>query len=379
MQDFISKIWSFVKLAYGTVQPKVVAVPMQAWLVIGFGAACFLGGCVCAKADEPALACPVAGSQCKCGCLSGQQCSCASKAAPPKPAGKLQPSNPDPVQASVRVDVPYTDGTTHHGSGTVVALYRDNDGKPSCVILTNRHVCPVGGCKIKVIWPGNRFSSDANWLGCDDREDIAAICAFAPSDATECRPAVKPPAIGDELIQVGYPKAQWPIRRVGAALGGYPTFSARITTENGDSGSGLFDRSGRLVAVNHGTQPDDRQLLCGQPDGSASLLAAIGNTQAVSRTQRRHCAAASAGAAFHGLRAADQRLPLLSVTGWPAVAGMECLMQRLQDKAAALLIGVAGVMLLLLGVWLGWLRATGVPLDLGGMWLVVFNAMPPWW
>lgn len=231
IKTFFAKVWAGMTWA-------VSFIPENLRFWVGAGVGFLLRGCLAVAlmvavaapvfADSP---CPVNGSGCQCGCRSGQPCNCAA----------------DPVQSSVRVDVPYTDGTTHSGSGTVVALYEDATDRRVCVVLTNRHVCPKD-CKITARWPKGTVA-DGHWLGADDVVDLAAFWCVAPADATECRPSVTPPNVGDELVQVGYSKTKGPIRRVGAALGGAPDFCAAITTDQGDSGSGLFDRRGRLVAV----------------------------------------------------------------------------------------------------------------------------------
>lgn len=169
------------------------------------------------------------------------------------------PNEPPPqiLKASVRVDVPQGRGVTHSGSGTVVAAYVDASGKAACVVLTNKHVCPTGNCPVKVTWPWDTFASDAVWLGCDDRADLAAVACFAPDDLAVCPPADASPSVGEVLHQCGYPRCKGPVVRRGPVLPS-ATFQVDVRsvegspTLSGDSGSGLFNRRGELVGVNWG-------------------------------------------------------------------------------------------------------------------------------
>jgi len=58
----------------------VVSISWRTWLHVALLLLIFVGGCTlgcqCASGAEP-QSCPVNGSQCQCGCRSGQQCNCA--------------------------------------------------------------------------------------------------------------------------------------------------------------------------------------------------------------------------------------------------------------------------------------------------------------
>jgi S1-C subfamily serine protease len=143
----------------------------------------------------------------------------------------------DPTPASVHIIV-YEGNVQHHGSGTVV--HKDK----LALILTNKHVASGPG-QILVVWP-NGCQAFATHLAVDDQEDLSALVTFPPKDCLACPLADKPANINDPLIQVGYPRAKGPNTLRGTLK---EARRARLNTNQGDSGSGVFNEDGRLVAI----------------------------------------------------------------------------------------------------------------------------------
>jgi S1-C subfamily serine protease len=136
------------------------------------------------------------------------------------------------------------------GSGTVI-----QSGGGKSLVLTNRHVCPHGGGHPFVV-VGNKTYS-AEWIAADPGPDLALIRVPVELPAVELADA--DPEEGTMLRQWGY-SGRGPIKpKSGSALG-----TVNVRTEDGakvealitgidvepaDSGSGVFNADGRLVAV----------------------------------------------------------------------------------------------------------------------------------
>lgn len=142
-----------------------------------------------------------------------------------------------------------TEPTVSLGSGTVIAC---RGGKS--LVLTNKHVCPHknGTSFLRV---GNK-SVPAEWVACDDTADLALIRADV---------ALKPVGVADKEPPVGTAVGHWGFAgggRMKAKTGriegtvvihlpgqDVDSVLTSIEMEPGESGSGLFDGSGKLVGV----------------------------------------------------------------------------------------------------------------------------------
>lgn len=141
----------------------------------------------------------------------------------------------------------------HGGSGTVVAC---EDGKS--LVLTNRHVVDnPGSASITV----KDKTYAATVLAMDSKADLAILLVKAELPVVEI--AESEPATGEPVRQWG---RDWhgqgkPIFKTGKYIGvtagvrtdgSAYTYETTIDSISGDSGCGIFDRTGRLVAVNWG-------------------------------------------------------------------------------------------------------------------------------
>jgi len=136
------------------------------------------------------------------------------------------------------------------GSGTVIQA---SGGKS--LVLTNRHVCPHGSGHPFVVIGDKTYP--AEWIGADPGPDLALIRVPVELPAVEL--AESDPEEGTTLRQWGY-SGRGPIKpKSGSAIG---TVNFRtedgmkiealltgIDVEPADSGSGVFNPDGRLVAV----------------------------------------------------------------------------------------------------------------------------------
>lgn len=170
-------------------------------------------------------------------------------------------SEPDPSKAAVLVRA-----GSAAGSGTCVGT----EGGRS-FILTNRHVVQAGS-PLSVEWSGGHLP--ATLVAVDQRADLAlltveAVLPVAPVAASA------PPA--------GSPVRQWgrdwrgggrPVFKSGLSvgfsagreMGGAGIWVSTIPSISGDSGCGVFNEAGELVAVNWGTGPGEPQLAVGLAD-----------------------------------------------------------------------------------------------------------------
>lgn len=169
---------------------------------------------------------------------------------------------PSIVAACVRVDVA-GHGT---GSGTVVAF------EPStrrALVLTARHVTGEYQRSVTVTFPGG-VTVQGRVEGISKLGDLGAISIPADSTTPVCPVATdQPQAIGEACYQVGYPGGSGPVQRTGVCLGwnkgemdqrfgNAPLIHYRLSTQQGDSGSGIFRQSdGKLVGVHWGAYADD--------------------------------------------------------------------------------------------------------------------------
>ncbi len=139
------------------------------------------------------------------------------------------------------------------GSGTVV---ESRDGQS--LVLTNRHVLPSPDGKIKV-HVGNE-AYPAEWLGVDETADLAIVVVKAKLPVAPIAKEVPP--VGAEVRQWGFAGGNGVRPKQGTAgqlspqgdrtAEGAKIYYTSIIPEQGDSGCGVFDSEGRLIAVNWG-------------------------------------------------------------------------------------------------------------------------------
>lgn len=155
------------------------------------------------------------------------------------------------------------------GSGTVV-----HSARGESFVLTNKHVVEdIGTSKVMVITHDDTpFKAEV--LNLADRADLAMLRVKGELVAAKIAETVPP--TGTVLHQWGYSGWQrnrkegptHPDQR--ATVAGVPVFYVAIDQQQGDSGAGQFDKSGKLVAVNWGGRIDG-----GVPFGSSVGLAEV--------------------------------------------------------------------------------------------------------
>lgn len=173
------------------------------------------------------------------------------------------------AHASVYITVQHADGSAH-GTGTVIAA---ENGRS--LILTNAHVVPSGRNRITVTyWCDRRpWTQEATYLGGSSVDDIgpslirvngpdlAMLSVNADLMPVEIADAI--PAVGDSVRLYGFggtTSVVSPTLKSGRVLredgsqttAGDPIARTSIATVNGDSGAGILDAEGRLVAVHWG-------------------------------------------------------------------------------------------------------------------------------
>jgi S1-C subfamily serine protease len=142
----------------------------------------------------------------------------------------------DPSASCVRVSQP---GSA--GSGTVVAT----DGERS-LVLTARHVTGTDfGVKLTVAAPDGRTVA-GTLVAYDAAADLAAV--EVPADLPAAAVAARRPAVGAAVRQWGCTGGG----KRAAKAGTFTDYGATIQADGGDSGCGVFDAAGRLVAVTVG-------------------------------------------------------------------------------------------------------------------------------
>lgn len=174
------------------------------------------------------------------------------------------------AQSSVYITVDLGGGSSAHGTGTVIA----SEGTKS-LVLTNAHVVPSGDRPISITyWCDRRpWVSPATYLGGSAVVDIGPhlIDIRGPDLALlllDCAalPAVEIagtlPATGDPVSLYGFGGASSvaPLHKAGRMLSddrsyttaGDPIARTSIATVNGDSGAGILNEAGQLVAVHWG-------------------------------------------------------------------------------------------------------------------------------
>jgi serine protease Do len=143
----------------------------------------------------------------------------------------------------------FAGGSIGSGSGTVVWM-----GGGVSFVLTNHHVAPDCGRKVEVTLAGQTYP--AEWLRSDAGIDLALLRVKAELPAADV--ADEPPARGTVLRQWGHSRGGPQKPKAGPAIGvdgrravpgGGQVYATGIHSEPGDSGSGVFDPAGRLVAV----------------------------------------------------------------------------------------------------------------------------------
>jgi len=198
----------------------------------------------------------------------------AAAAAPPR----LAEAGPPPIkvdeprarsfaESSVYISVALPGGGTGSGTGTVIAA---ENGKS--LILTNAHVVPSAANPITVTYwsDGAPWTSKATYIAgatVDDvgpnlirvnGPDLALLSIDADLQPVEIAAAI--PAAGEAVSLYGFGgtgSTVYPRHKAGQILledgwrttAGDPITRTSIASTNGDSGSGIFNAGGQLVAV----------------------------------------------------------------------------------------------------------------------------------
>lgn len=177
---------------------------------------------------------------------------------------------PTVAHSSVYISVDLGGGSTAGGTGTVIAA----EGGKS-LVLTNAHVVPSAAHPITVTYwsDGAAWTSKGTYLGGSSVDelggnlirvngpDLALLSVNADLQPVEIATAI--PAAGTAVRLYGFggnTSVVTPTLKAGRVLhedgrqtmAGDPIARTSIATVNGDSGAGILDREGRLVAVHWG-------------------------------------------------------------------------------------------------------------------------------
>lgn len=158
----------------------------------------------------------------------------------------MSPVPSDPVEAAANSIVRISD-ESGHGSGVVIRA----DG----LILTNRHVVEgVTGNMVVTLRNGNTLPAEVLWVS-GKQYDLALIRVGIPLTPVTLR--MEPLKLGEEVFAVGHPgNYDWSVvfghvaNLGGRTINGVPGLVQIDADINvGNSGGGLFDKSGRLVGL----------------------------------------------------------------------------------------------------------------------------------
>lgn len=165
----------------------------------------------------------------------------------------------DPAATTCQVGRPGGGGSQYSGSGTCIACENGQS-----LVLTNNHIfsdqprpgaqfpaarCPVNG---SVRPRGDSHSYPAACVAADPDADLAILVAEVEMPVAE---------LADDNAPVGTQVRHWGcgsgggsgrVLDPGGMMGPAGRFASSAPSINGDSGAGLFDADGRLVAVNWG-------------------------------------------------------------------------------------------------------------------------------
>ena len=171
-------------------------------------------------------------------------------------------ATPDAAWYSARISVDLGNGSRGTGSGTPIAA-----GDGTTLILTNAHVVEsdahaitvtIGGkTHVGTYLGGSGVTHPAPGVIALDGPDLAVVSIPVEVDVVPVAESL--PARGASVWQRGYGGAVGdPIHRAGTVTGNAfvnPTLSSTILSVSGDSGAGVFDEAGHLVAVTWGGTP----------------------------------------------------------------------------------------------------------------------------
>ncbi len=181
-------------------------------------------------------------------CTTTLQTPIAVKAQPPAVAAPRV----DRSGSAVQVVRDAGEGRTEYGSGTVIASERGRS-----LIVTNSHVVPDGSRPVAVFIGKKRY--DARHLASTplnpDEPDLALLTIDSTAAVSPIAAAAVP--VGTVVYQWGFggrAAGDTPTLKAGVTVdvGGYTgpkTLRTTIASQQGDSGSGLFDAAGNLVGV----------------------------------------------------------------------------------------------------------------------------------
>lgn len=151
------------------------------------------------------------------------------------------------VAASVRIEVPLGHNRSTGGSGTVIACRNERS-----LVVTCKHVVGKKDAYVRVHTSGR--SHDGVVIAVCANDDIAIV--YVVGDLPSVAVADRAPQRRDRVSQVGYPFGSGPVRRSGEVIGqmgtaetGAPVIAMSMRVDQGDSGSGVFNDCGELVAV----------------------------------------------------------------------------------------------------------------------------------
>lgn len=157
-----------------------------------------------------------------------------------------------PEAASFRIDVPHRDGSISGGSATFFHPH---------LACTNVHVVERLGarCRLKHQHAGDWIEGTV--VAADEAADIA-IVMVPGSTQPFVELAESGPQADDTLLLCGYGSDRVLKRGAGRCRGqvatrapGVAVIETSVASISGDSGGGLFDATGRLVAINWGADP----------------------------------------------------------------------------------------------------------------------------
>jgi len=176
------------------------------------------------------------------------------------------PAPPKPIAASVRIRVQDRQGI-NYGSGTVI-----QSRKGRAVVLTCGHIFRgmARGSEVTVdLFDGSETREYTGKIVTYDLKADVGLVTIATEDTLPASPVASlknAPRKGDELVGIGCGGGK-PPRRIAVQVTGVDRYLGPGNLEctrmpqQGRSGGGLFDRSGRLVGVCFAAEPRNRRGL----------------------------------------------------------------------------------------------------------------------
>jgi S1-C subfamily serine protease len=155
------------------------------------------------------------------------------------------------MQATVRIDVAFDDGTKGHGTGVIIARY-----KRVHFVLTCYHVTCHGDPTLHVICANNPIRFEARVLHHDQTKDLSLIYFIAHEQFATAIIMDKAPPLTSTVLLYGYGE-EWPALFTKGILSKKESiwehhpyvWTANVHIWPGYSGCGVYNEDGELFGI----------------------------------------------------------------------------------------------------------------------------------